>query len=213
MSTRPRARPTARARASAITSPTRWTPRRIPSAARLSTAVWLGQKSRSERQSATTRLTSSGMARLKLRRPASTWATGDVHLGCGERPGQGRVGIAVDQHPVRPLLQQHSLQPKQHFADLPAVRPRPHSQIHVRLREVQFLEEDLGHPVVVVLAGVDQKLLMPGSPHGPADWGGLDELRACPDHRGDFHEPPSPPATALASAATTASRCSGDISG
>ena len=57
---------------STITSPTRCTPSVMPSAARLSTATWLGQKRRSLMTSVTTRFTSSGIARSNERSPDST---------------------------------------------------------------------------------------------------------------------------------------------
>ena len=44
----------------------------MPSAARLSTATWLGQKRRSLMTSVTTRFTSSGIARSNERSPDST---------------------------------------------------------------------------------------------------------------------------------------------
>src|SRR3972149_6310580 len=59
-----------------MTSPTRCTPRVIPSRVRLSTAVCVGQKRTRDRWSATTRLISSGIARLYDRRPASTRPSG-----------------------------------------------------------------------------------------------------------------------------------------
>ena len=48
----------------------------MPSAARLSTATWLGQNRRSDSTSVTTRFTSSGIERSNERRPDSTWPIG-----------------------------------------------------------------------------------------------------------------------------------------
>jgi len=51
-----------------------------------------------------------------------------------------------------------------------------HLQVHVRFRDTQFLEKDAGHPIVVVLPGVDQELLLTDLPQGLADRSGFDEL-------------------------------------
>ena len=58
----------------------------MPSAARLSTAVWLGQKHRSEIVSAITRLISSGMLRSNERSPDSTWPSGYRALAATSAP-------------------------------------------------------------------------------------------------------------------------------
>jgi hypothetical protein len=52
----------------------------------------------------------------------------------------------------------------------------------VWLGESQLLEEDRGHPGVIVLPGMDQHLLVP-TPQLPAQWAGFDELRARADNR------------------------------
>src|SRR3989442_170289 len=49
-------------------------------------AVSLGQSRRLDRWSATTRLISSGMRRLKLRSPASMWATGTESFEAARAP-------------------------------------------------------------------------------------------------------------------------------
>ena len=59
-----------------MTSPTMCTPAAMPSRARLSTAVWVGQNRRVASWSATMRLISSGIRRLYDRKPASTWPSG-----------------------------------------------------------------------------------------------------------------------------------------
>ena len=69
-----------------MTSPTWWIPSVIPSAARLTTATSVGQKSRLERRSTSMRFSSSGMERSKERRPASTWATGTSSFPAARAP-------------------------------------------------------------------------------------------------------------------------------
>ena len=68
---------------------------------------------------------------------------------------------------------------------LPAVRPGADAQFVVRPRDVQFVEEQVGHLAVVVLAGVDEDLLVLTG-QGLADRRGLDELRPRADDGDDL---------------------------
>ncbi len=83
-----------------------------------------------------------------------------MELGGGQRAGQGGVRVAVDQDPVRLLLEQHLLEPLQHLRGLPAVRGGADAEVIVGRRQVELVEEDIGELLVVVLAGVDEHLLM-----------------------------------------------------
>ena len=69
-----------------ITSPTTCTPAVTPSAASSRSETPEGQNSRSARWSTRTRLISSGIRLLKLRSPASTWATGTCSLAAARPP-------------------------------------------------------------------------------------------------------------------------------
>ena len=112
-------------------------------------------------ESVTMRLISSGMERSKLRRPASTWATGISSLAAA-------IAAAIveftspttirrsKRFSVRRAVLQHCLHLFQDSAGLCAVAARTHFQPHVRLADAKVLEKDLGEVVVVVLAGVDQ---------------------------------------------------------
>ena len=53
-------------------------------------------------------------------------------------------------------LEQHGLEPLHHASGLLRVRARADAEHVVGGGDAQFLEEDLGHRRVVVLAGVDQ---------------------------------------------------------
>ena len=88
--------------ASPITSPT--TSRRpgTPSCSSCAAERSSGQKRRADSRSTSIRFRSSGIDRSKLRSPASTCATGTSSPG-GVRSGQGRVRVAVDEHPVGAL--------------------------------------------------------------------------------------------------------------
>jgi hypothetical protein len=59
-------------------------------------------------------------------------------------------------------------------------------EIVVRLGDIQDVEEDPGHVLVVVLARVDEDLLMV-LPNLAAHGGCFDELRACPNDARDLH--------------------------
>ena len=73
-----------------------------------------------------TRLTSSGIRRLKLRRPASTCATGTCSFAAASAAGERRVGVAIDEDdPVGPLLRENPLDADEHRGRLLAVRPDP----------------------------------------------------------------------------------------
>src|SRR5262245_34559202 len=112
-----------------------------------------------------------------------------MELGCSQRPGQRRIGVAINYHRVRILLQQHRFNSSQHRTCLRPVEPASNSQVIVRGREVKFLEEGIRHPMVVVLPGVDKNLLM-ALPKLIAEWADLDELRAGADDGQRFHATP-----------------------
>ena len=68
------------------------------------------------------RFRSSGIDRSKLRRPASTWAIGDVARGL--RAGEGRVRVAVDEHPVGLLGLDRRADPRHHRRGVGAAQRR-----------------------------------------------------------------------------------------
>ena len=84
---------------------------------------------------------------------------GDVEFGRGKRAGQRGVGVAVDQNPVGFFVDEDFLDSGEHLSCLRAVRPGTDGQVVFGLRNFEFPEKDSGHAVVVVLAGVDEKLV------------------------------------------------------
>ncbi|OPZ80283.1 MAG: hypothetical protein BWY77_01154 [bacterium ADurb.Bin431] len=78
----------------------------------------------------------------------------NVELGGGQGSRQGRVGIAINQHPVGFLLLQHPLDPDQHLGGLLAVRAGTDLEIEVGRGDLQLLEKKLRHVAVIVLTGV-----------------------------------------------------------
>src|SRR5690348_8382547 len=111
---------------------------------------------------------------------------GYVKLRPGERPGEGRVRVAVHQEPVGPLLDRDRLDAFEHRGRLRTVRSRADAEIYVGCRQSQLREEQFRHRLVVMLAGVDQELVM-AIPHRARDWPGLDELRPGAEHGEDPH--------------------------
>lgn len=67
------------------------------------------------------------------------------------------------------------------------------AEVHVGFGQAQLVEEDLRHPRVVVLAGVDDRLLGAEGAEGVDHRGGLDEVRPRPEdvHDGCQHNFPS----------------------
>ena len=110
----------------------------------------------------------------------------DAALGGGERTGERRVGVAVDEHHVGLELGQYRLQRSQHPRGLLGVRARAGAQLAIRRGNAELVEEDLRQLVVVVLARVHDQLLVVLAQE-PRHRGGLYELRAVADDREDSH--------------------------
>ena len=119
-----------------------------------------GPGSRSAAWSVRTRLCSSGMRRLKERRPASRWATGKCSFTARQRAGERGVRVAVDQHPVGAVLVDHRVHRREHAPRLDAVRAGADAEVDVRCGDLQVGEEDVRHQGVVVLAGVDDDVVV-----------------------------------------------------
>ena len=111
----------------------------------------------------------------------------DVQLGGRERACERRIGVAVDQRPVRPFLQQHLLDSPKHAAGLLAVWSGADAEMMLRLCKLELLEEQVRHGCVVVLAGVHYDLAQARSAQRARHRGRLDELRPVSDDGKDFH--------------------------
>ena len=110
----------------------------------------------------------------------------DVQLGGREGAGERRVGVAVDEQPVRLPGDELALDPGQHLAGLGAVGPGADLEVDVRIGDAELVEEDARHLVVVVLAGVKKRLAV-APPKDAGDRPGFDELGACADDGQDVH--------------------------
>ena len=100
-----------------------------------------------------------------------------VELGGHQCPGRSRVGISVEDHPIRLFFHQHRLQPLHHFAGLNTMACRAHAEVVVRRGHSQFAKKDVAHGRVVMLSGMNDLVL-----HAVAKFG-----RGVPD-RGSFYE-------------------------
>jgi hypothetical protein len=110
----------------------------------------------------------------------------DVQLGRCQRPGECRVGIAVDQHDIRSVLLQVRLDGLQHARRLPSLGGGAHPEVDRRRGNVQLLEEHTRHGIVVVLSGVYDLVadLAASVAHGAAHRRQLHELRPRADDAG-----------------------------
>ena len=104
-------------------------------------------------------MTSSGMLQSNERRPASRWAIGDAELGRGERARERGVHVAGDDDDVG--LDRRAgrcSNARQDLGGLHAVRAGADAEEDVDVGEVEVGQDLVGHPAVVVLAGVDDDL-------------------------------------------------------
>jgi hypothetical protein len=106
----------------------------------------------------------------------------DLEPCAGERAGESRVGVAVDEPQVGTHALEHRLQRVHDAADLVRVRSRPDSEVMIGARQAQLAEEHSRQLLVVVLAAVDEHLLVP-APQAPRNRSRLHELRAVADQR------------------------------
>ena len=109
-----------------------------------------------------------------------------AHLRRDERARERRVRVPVHEDEIGLLPLEDVLETVHHLRGLAGVTAASNSEVVVRPRHVEDLEEHVGHVLVVMLPGVDQDLLVVLA-NLPAHRRGLDELRACADDARDFH--------------------------
>ena len=141
---------------SIITLPTRRTfSSATPSRRRFARPLGSETSRRSATASVRRRLISSGIVRSKLRRPASTWATGIPSLTAAS--AQATVLLTSPKTTVAAgrSFEQVGLVPLEDPRGLGAVASGAHLQMDVGRGDAELVEEHVGHRLVVVLAGVD----------------------------------------------------------
>ncbi len=96
---------------------------------------------------------------------------------------EGRVRVAVDEHPVRPFPLEGFEDQRAHGVGVSGVQVEP----VCGLGQSELLEEDLGKLPVPVLARVEDDLLLPRRAQRLGYRPGLDELWPVPDDGEDLH--------------------------
>ena len=121
-------------------------------------------------------------APVERAQPGLEVGDGDAHLRRGERAGERGVHVAGDEHDVGLGVDQDLLERRQHLGRLHAVGAGADAEEDVDLGELQVGQDLVGHPAVVVLAGVDDDLAerLPALERGD-DGRHLDEVRARAD--------------------------------
>jgi hypothetical protein len=112
---------------------------------------------------------------------------GDRHVGLGGRKpaGERRVRVAVDEDEVGLLDGDERTERGEHPRRLIGVRAAVDAELALGPRHAELVDEDRRELVVVVLAGVDEQLVVLGAQQA-RDGGRLDELRAVPDDGEDL---------------------------
>ena len=110
-----------------------------------------------------------------------------MHLHRREGAGDGRVGVAVDEHPVGGHLLKHRIELFKHATGHEAVGAATDTQVQIRIRDAELDEEGVGHVDVVVLAGVDDLVIDSLGREGLGHRGQLHELGTSPDDAHDAH--------------------------
>jgi hypothetical protein len=104
----------------------------------------------------------------------------DAELGARQGGADGGVHVAVKHHQRRRIVEELPFHPHQHVRRLGGLGARPDPEVDVGLGQAELDEEDVGHPLVVVLPGVHHPLLVAERPQGPDNRGRLDEVRPGP---------------------------------
>jgi len=112
---------------------------------------------------------------------------GDVQLLGRDRAGERRVDVADHDHEVRPLGQADLLEGDHDPGRLLGVGPGAGAEEVVRRGQAEVPEKGLGHPCVVVLAGVHEPAVQPREPGGLAEAGDLHEIGPCTGHHERLH--------------------------
>ena len=74
---------------------------------------------------------------------------------CG---GKSRIGVAVDNQHRRPIGQQNRLDLLKHPPGLQTVGAGSDAEVNARGSDVEMMEEDVGHRLVIVLPSVNQAI-------------------------------------------------------
>src|SRR5262249_16376091 len=108
----------------------------------------------------------------------------DIQSGGEQRPGEGGIGIAIDEDPIRVDGAQDGFDTRHHPCELRTCRAGTDSEIEIRCGNLHLIEKDAGDVAVVVLTGMKNlvldwrfRVLRVVFRDRPAEWGQLDKLR------------------------------------
>jgi hypothetical protein len=109
-------------------------------------------------------------------------------LGGDERGRNGGVDIAVDQHPVGRVGFDDRLDALHNLGGLGGVGPGTDAEVRVGSRQVELVEEDARHLLVIVLAGVYELLFGSAGRESAVDRSRFHEIGACSDDVKNPHQ-------------------------
>src|SRR5439155_19369733 len=104
----------------------------------------------------------------------------------GQGACQRRVRVSVNQQTVRTFSQEEGFDAAEHRGGLSAMRPGANTEIHVGRRNLEAIEKDAGHLIVIMLSGVHQDLSVARA-ESSTDGCRFDELWPGPYNRYDLH--------------------------
>ena len=105
----------------------------------------------------------------------------DLQFCCNQGAGHGGIDIADDNDPIRLMLEADFFEPEHYLGGLPGMRSGADFEVNVWRGYLQVAEKGFGHCDIIVLPGVDQHVVDPGSVPGVVFFD-------CGNERGDFHE-------------------------
>ena len=111
-----------------------------------------------------------------------------AELGCGEGAGECGIGVAKDDDNARPVSEEVGFEALKGAGGHGGVGAGANTEVVMGLRDAEFAEEAFRHPLVIMLAGMDDALIVASPPGLGREGGELDELRAGTDYGGDSHE-------------------------
>ncbi len=107
-----------------------------------------------------TRLISSGIRRSKLLHARLDMGHGNALPYRRQCPCEGRIRVTEHDYRIGSRTLEYRLECHEHPPGLLRVAAAPNPQRVVRLRQAQLGEEDSGHPVIPMLAGIDEDVVV-----------------------------------------------------
>ena len=129
-----------------------------------------------------------GHATVEGTQPGFQMGHRQVHLHRREGAGNGRIGVAVNEHPVWVHVLKHRIKLLEHPAGHDAVGAASYTKMQVRVRDPELDEEGIRHVDVVMLPGMDDLVVDPLGRESLSHRGQFHELGTSPDDTHDAHD-------------------------